>query len=111
MRNQVLGLTSDLQFYFYQTPIKMNLGIQGLVGIIINELNRDPRNGDVYIFVSRSRKVIKLLHYKDYSFTLYIRKIYHGCFAYPYHNKETDAYYMDWPRFRRLLNGYGIIEK
>ena len=32
-------------------------------GIINNELGRDPRNGDVYIFVSRSRKLIKLLHF------------------------------------------------
>ena len=70
MKNQVLGLTSNLHYIFYQKPIKMNLGIQGLMGIINNELGRDPRNGDVYIFVSRSRKLIKLLHFDKRNLSL-----------------------------------------
>lgn len=89
----------------------MNIGIDGLSGIVVNELNRDPRNGDVYVFVSRSHKLIKLLHYKNHCFTLYVRRIYHGRFVYPYYNEEKEAYYMDWPRLRRLLNGYGIERK
>ena len=111
MKNQVLGLTSNLHYIFYQKPIKMNLGIQGLMGIINNELGRDPRNGDVYIFVSRSRKLIKLLHFNKGCFTLYTRRIYHGYFVYPYFTRETDAFYIDWQRLRRLINGYGTIEK
>ena len=84
----------------------MNIGMEGLIGIVINEFGMDPRNGDVYVFVSRSHKLLKLLHYHEGIFTLYIRKIYHGSFVYPYRDSSHEAYYMDWARFRRLLRGY-----
>lgn len=84
----------------------MNIGMEGLIGIVINEFGMDPRNGDVYVFVSKSHKLLKLLHYHDGIFTLYIRKIYHGTFIYPYRDTSRNAFYLDWPRFRRLLRGY-----
>jgi hypothetical protein len=72
MKSSILGLTSDLHYYFYQEPIRMNIGLEGLIGIVINEFGMDPRNSDVYVFVSRSHKLLKLLHYHDGIFTLYI---------------------------------------
>ena len=53
MKSSILGLTSDLNYFFDQEPIRMNIGMEGLIGIVINEFRMDPRNGDVYVFVSR----------------------------------------------------------
>lgn len=110
MKSSILGLTSDLRYYFYHEPVRMNIGLDGLIGIVINDFGMDPRNGEVFVFVSKSHKLLKLLHYHDGVFTLYIRKIYHGTFVYPYRDQSQDAFYLDWTRFRRLLRGY-VSEK
>lgn len=104
MKNSILGLGNDLHFFIYQKPVNMILGIDGLRGIIINELGKDPQDGSVYIFVSKNRKQLKLLHFSDDVYTLYIRKVYRGFFVYPTLNEETDKYEIDWTRLRRLVS-------
>lgn len=106
MKNTVLGLSSDLHFYIYQKPILFNAGINRLMGYVINEMKMDPMDGNVYIFVSRDRKQIKLLHYSKNVFTLYTRRIHHGVFVYPEYNEESDTYRLEQRRLRLLLNGY-----
>lgn len=106
MKNMVLGLSSDLHFYIYQKPILFNAGINRLMGYVINEMNMDPMDGNVYIFVSRDRKQIKLLHYSANVFTMYTRRIRNGCFVYPEYNEDTDTYRLEISRLRRLLKGY-----
>ena len=48
MKNSILGLGNDLHFFIYQKPVNMILGIDGLRGIIINELfpNTEQDNTD-----------------------------------------------------------------
>lgn len=104
MKNSVLGLSNRLDFFFYQKPVSMRLGIEGLRGLVINEFGRDPSDGAVYIFVSIDRKQIKILHFHRHAYTLYIHKLYRGTFIYPKYNKERDLYVMDWLRLKRLLN-------
>lgn len=111
MRNTILELTPDLRYFIYQQPISMNYGVDKLIGIVTNDLNHDPQEGEVYIFISRSHKIIKLLHYHRNAFTMYTRKIYGGVFVYPKWDFSRKEYPIDWPRLRRLINGYKIYNK
>lgn len=93
-------------------PVNMNKGIEGLRAVVTENLGRDPMNGDVYIFVSKSHKTIKLLHYDRNIFTLYTRKIYNGTFIYPQSvDGEEGSAEMEWGRLRRLLNGHCFSRK
>jgi len=107
MKKQILGLDSNLRFFLYQVPVSMRGGIERLKGVVINDLSMDPANGDVYIFISRNHKTIKLLHYENNVFTLYVRRIYKGQFVYPIYHAESNTYSMSWERLRRLVKGYG----
>jgi len=40
----------------------MRKGFDGLSGLVRNEFDMDPLLGDVFIFLSRSRNRIKILH-------------------------------------------------
>lgn len=110
MKNSILGLGSDLHFFLCQKPVNMNLGIEGLRGLIFNQLGKDPQDGSVYIFLSRNRKIVKLLHFHDDIYTMYTRKIYRGSFIYPTINQETDTYEMDWVRLRRLVTQHSVSQ-
>ncbi len=111
MKNTILELTPDLRYYIYQKAVSMNTGIDYLVGIVTNDLDRDPVDNEVYIFISKSRKVLKMLRYHDGAFTMYVRRIYKGTFVYPKWDFSKNTYVIDWTRLRRLINGYRIVEK
>ena len=111
MSNTVLGLTRSMRYFLYDHPVRMNSGIYALSGIVINELGMDPTDGSVYIFLSKNEKMIKILHYHNNGFTLYTRRIYHGRFMYPDIDPTTGKYIYDWPRLRRLINGYATVTR
>ncbi|WP_460198206.1 IS66 family insertion sequence element accessory protein TnpB [Segatella asaccharophila] len=43
----------------------MRKGISSLCGVVHEKMNSNVRNGDVFIFIGRSRKLMKLLHAED----------------------------------------------
>lgn len=106
MKSQILGLNCDMRFFLCQKPISIVGGIERLKGVVINELDMDPMNGDVFIFVSKSRKVVKLLHYHQNVFTLYTRKIYNGTFVYPNLRSQEEKIHLTWTTLLRLVRGY-----
>lgn len=52
MKNTILELTPDLRYFIFQQPIKMNTGVDYLIGLVTNYMDKDPQEGEVYIFVS-----------------------------------------------------------
>jgi transposase len=49
--------------YAYAKPVDMRKGFDGLSALITADLQRDPLNGDAFIFVSRDRVRAKVLHW------------------------------------------------
>ena len=43
----------------------MRKGISSLCGVVHEKMRSDVRNGDVFIFIGSSRKLMKLLHAED----------------------------------------------
>ena len=111
MKNTILELTPNLRYFIFQQPIKMNTGVDYLIGLVTNYMDKDPQEGEVYIFVSKSHKILKLLHYNNGVFTVYVRKIYRGVFVYPKWDYKRQEYPIDWTRLRRLINGYKVVQK
>lgn len=111
MKNTILELTPDLRYFIFQQPIKMNTGVDYLIGLVTNYMDTDPQEGEVYIFVSKSHKILKLLHYNNGVFTMYVRKIRKGVFVYPKWDFSRQEYPIDWPRLRLLINGYKVVQK
>ena len=58
----------------------MRKGYDGLSGLVRNEFKRDPLSGDVFIFFSRTRNKIKLLHWQGDGFCIYSKRLEKGTF-------------------------------
>ena len=43
----------------------MRKGISSLCGVVHEKMRSDVRNGDVFIFIGQSRKLMKLFHAED----------------------------------------------
>ena len=46
-----------------QHPTDMRMGVNGMCGQV-RKVGLEPSNGDVYIFVGKSRTTMKLLHWE-----------------------------------------------
>ncbi|CAN5133010.1 hypothetical protein BH09BAC5_BH09BAC5_07850 [soil metagenome] len=79
----MLSITSSQRYYFYSGKTDMRKGFDSLCGMVRNEFKMDPMNGDVFIFLSRSRKRIKFLQFQGDGFALYYKRLEKGTFEIP----------------------------
>lgn len=105
MKNSVLGLSSDLNFYFYQKPVPGFYGAERLQGIIRNEFEMSPEDGDVFVFITKDSRKVFLLHFELGIYTLYTRTSYSGKrFWQPLYDQQHDLFKVDWYRLKWMLN-------
>jgi transposase len=67
--------------YASAEPTDMRKGFDGLSALVIEGMQRDPLNGDVYIFVSRDRVRAKVLHWDGTGLCIYAKRLERGRFA------------------------------
>jgi len=74
----------------------MRKGISSLCGVVHERMGCSVKNGDVFIFIGSSRKLMKLLHAEDGGLVMYVKRLEAGRFKIPVYDKETKAYPMEW---------------
>lgn len=76
----MLSLNS-YHLYLYVHSCDMRKGIDGLSGLVRNEMNLDPLNGSVYIFFNKPRNLIKLLKWDSSGFAIFYKRLSRGSFG------------------------------
>ena len=71
----MLALTGSLRYYFVEGVTDMRLGQYRLSRVIEQLLHRNPYNGDVFIFMNKSRRVIKIIRYDNEAYILYVKAL------------------------------------
>ena len=68
----MLGLSANLNYYLFNGNVDLRKGIFRLCESIREEMSLDPSDAsNVYMFMSRNRKVVKILHYERGFYVLY----------------------------------------
>ena len=57
----MLHLSAAERYHFYNQVTDMRKGCYGLCGIVQNELKKNILPGEVFVFINKRRKQIKLL--------------------------------------------------
>lgn len=58
-------LNDTMRYYLCPGRTDMRKGISSLCGVVHEKMRSDVRNGDVFIFIGQSRRLMKLLHAED----------------------------------------------
>ena len=95
---------STMRYYFWQGIVDMRKGIDGLSGLIRNEMGYDPLDGGVYIFLNRRRNQVKLLIWDRSGFVLYLKRLERGVFEYP-KAVQGGQYVVSWQGLVLMLEG------
>ena len=67
-------------YYLYNDIADMRKGINGLCGLVFNELKREPHSGDLFIFVNRRRNTLKMLHWQGDGFAIFYKRLEKGTY-------------------------------
>jgi transposase len=104
----MFSLSSSLTYYIYRGQADMRKSFDGLSGLVQNELQRNPLSGEVFIFISRRRNTIKLLHWESGGFVLYYKRLEKGTFEIPRYDIQTGSYQICWTELVMMIEGISI---
>lgn len=104
----MFALSSMHRFEFYNKPCDMRKGFDSLCGLVRNELLGDPINGDVFVFINKSRNMIKLLHWERDGLVIYHKRLEKGTFTIPKIASNTTA--ISWPNLVLMIEGI-VVQK
>ena len=73
-----ISFVNQYRYFIYRGGCDMRKGYEGLSGMVINEFKMSPLSGDVFVFISKPRNKIKILHQQGDSFVIYSKRFEKG---------------------------------
>jgi len=106
----MFSLTSSLHFSLYTLPTDMRKSFDGLCGIVQDKLNRNPMNGEVFVFINKARNKIKLLHWESGGFVLYYKRLEEGTIEVPLPPSKAQSFSIYWSELMLMIEGISLRE-
>ncbi|MCX2473741.1 IS66 family insertion sequence element accessory protein TnpB [Pedobacter sp. MC2016-05] len=101
----LLSLASHLQFYLFMGNADMRRTFEGLCGLVRNEMNQDPMNHQVYIFINKRRNQVKLLLWEGDGFCIYHKRLEAGTFERPVTDENKKQVTLTRMKLQMILQG------
>ena len=104
----MLTLHSSLKFELYLDGTDMRKSFDSLCGIVQDNLNTNPTNGTVYLFVNKLHNKIKILHWRTGGFVLYYKRLEKGTFELPRYDRSIKTIQLSYTQLVLLFDGITI---
>ena len=98
-------LNDTMRYWLCPSRTDMRKGINSLCGVVHERMGSDVRNGDVFIFIGSSRKLMKLLHAEDGGMVMNVKRLEAGRFKLPEYDEHTRSYQMEWRDLVVMVEG------
>lgn len=79
----MLALPPSVSIYLSLESVDFRKGVNGLLGIVRQLLERDPFGGHLFVFVNKRRDKVKILFWDRGGFVLYYKQLERGRFKLP----------------------------
>lgn len=77
----ILAPSRSVRVFAYPAPVDLRKGYDGLYGLVEQGLHLDPMTGDLFLFVSASRKLCKVLVWDGNGLCIFQKRLAEGTFA------------------------------
>lgn len=101
----IVSFSNRYRYYIYTSACDMRKGYDGLSGMVRGEFKKDPLLGDVFIFLSRGRNKIKLLHWQGDGFCIFSKRLEKGTFEIPKQSTQSHALEISPHQLQFILDG------
>ena len=98
-------LNDTMRYYLCPGRTDMRKGISSLCGVVHERMKSSVKNGDVFIFIGSSRKLMKLLHAEDGGMVMYVKRLEAGRFKLLEYDSQTISYPMEWRDLVVMVEG------
>jgi len=78
-----------MKVYLYREAVDFRKQINGLSILVEQELELDPFNESLFVFVNRARNRVKILYWERNGFCLWMKRLEKDKFAWPRHLDEA----------------------
>lgn len=89
----MFSLGDSNRYLLFSEPADMRKSFHTLNGLVTNSMGLNPHNGDVFIFINKSRNRIKLLHWEPEGMVIYSKMLERDTFGLPDLNSTDEASY------------------
>lgn len=105
----MIGFNSQQKYYLHVEPVDMRKGLHSLCGVVRNELESEPTDGNVYLFFSRSYQTVKMLVWDKDGFVVYGKWLARGRFEKNNSAIAEKKYELTYHYLIMLLSGVSLI--
>ncbi len=95
-----VGLSAR-RIFLYRGICSMRRSFDRLAWMIKEELEEDPLTGDLFVFLNKSRKMLKCLYWDKDGYAIWYKRLEHGRFVMP----TTEGKEIDITGWTHLLEG------
>ncbi len=88
-------------------PVDFRKGINGLSVLVEAQLDKDPFNGHLFVFINRRRDKVKILYWERSGFCLWQKQLEQEKFRWPTH-MDGDVIVLDGQQLNWLLDGFDL---
>ena len=105
----MLILPSSVRVFVAREPVDFRRSHDGLCGVVVDVLERDPTSGHLFVFFNKRRDRIKLLMYDGTGLWLFYKRLEHGVFEPATHlDGVQPGIEIDMARLQMLLQGIDL---
>lgn len=107
----MLSLSSGFNYYFCKEPVTLRYRFDGLRNYIRSQLRRDPTNGDVYVFLSKDFRSLRIYYFHHQGEILTEKRLNSDHFVEPVFDEEKCCYRIPWESFVYLVEGLVLSDR
>jgi len=101
----MVGFPQIKRYYLYTGLADMRKSFNGLSGLVLNEMRKELRNGDGFVFVNRRRTMVKILVWDRTGFAIYYKKLSKGTFELPLWEEGSQSLELSLTKLMLILEG------
>ncbi len=106
----MIGISPSTPIYLYTSPTDMRKSFDGLSGLIINFMKKQPDNGNLFVFINKPRNRMKILFWDRHGFWLFYKRLEKGCFQLPYSSSNNSDIAISYEQLLMMIEGIDISE-
>jgi transposase len=104
----MLAISSQAKIYLYAQSVDMRKSFDGLFGIVKSDLNRDVRDGGVFMFLNLRRNRIKLMYWDKDGIAIWMKRLEKNCFQRPLRSPDGKHVIIDSTELQSILAGIDL---
>ena len=99
----MIHLSANSEIMLATCPQDFRKGIDGFVAVCRHEFEHNPKTGIIFVFINRSKTMVRLLNYENNGYWLMTKRLSKGKFKSWPNNEQAINPLLAW-QLRKLLN-------